>query len=424
MASTPPTPAPVRYHHAAILLHWLLAYLIVYQFALGLRLDGTSGGMKFTAFQLHKSIGITVLLLSLARLALRLTLPRPAEFGQGAQKLAAQMVHWAFYGIMVFAPLSGWIIVSTAKVKLPTMLFGVVPWPHLPLLPAFNRPAVLAHTVLVWSLPALIALHVAAVLYHLHKRDEVPGRMFPASLAGGIGVVGGAALLALSAGLGMAGPLPDLWSRPSAVAASIDTGPTPVIDTSEPAALSEQTEAVTGASDQPDAEKAKFRCDWIIEPGTRIGFIAHYGGEPINGTFRKWSVARIKFCADDLPHASINWNIDLASADTGDASRDENLRGASFLDTTRFAQAKFIANGFKLLGPARYAATGKLSLHGVDRPVRVVFTLVQRGAAATAQGGTSLSRLAFGVGSDEWAATDQIPDAVAVQFTIRAVRAN
>ena len=177
MASTPPKPAPARYHGVAILLHWLLAGLLVYQFALGLRLDAVTGGTKFTAFQLHKSIGITVLLLSLARLALRLTSRRPAEVGDGLQKLAGRLTHWAFYGIMLLAPLSGWIIVSTAKVKLPTMLFGVVPWPHLPLLPAFNQPAVLAHTVLVWSLPAMIALHVAAALYHLRKRDEVPGRM-------------------------------------------------------------------------------------------------------------------------------------------------------------------------------------------------------------------------------------------------------
>jgi len=416
--------SPARYHSVAIVLHWLLAGLLVYQFALGLRLDELKGGDKFVAFQLHKSIGITVLLLSLARLTLRLFVARPAEFGEGAQKLAARLVHWGFYAVMLLGPLTGWIIVSTAKIKLPTMLFGVVPWPHLPLPAAFNQPAELAHAVLVWSLPALVALHIAAVLYHLRKRDEVPGRMFAASLAGGIGVVGGAALLALSVGLGMAGPLPDLWSRPGAVAASIDTGPTPVIGTSESVALPELTEAVTGASDQPDAEKAKFRCDWLIDPGTRIGFIARYGGEPINGAFRRSSAANIKFCADDLPHAAIDWKIDLASVDTGDAERDESLRGASFFNAPEFAQAHYTATGFKLLAPGRYAANGTLSLHGIKRPVRLVFTLVQSGRSATAHGSADLSRLAFGVGSDEWAATDQIPDAVAVQFTIRATRAN
>ena len=420
MASTPSKPSPARYHGAAIVLHWLLAGLLIYQFALGLRLDADTGTAKFTAFQLHKSIGITILLLSLARLALRLTLRRPAEFGQGAQKLAAQVVHWAFYGIMIFAPLSGWIIVSTAKIKAPSMLFGVLAWPHLPLPPAFNQPAVLAHTVLTWSLPALIALHVGAVLYHLRKRDEVPGRMFPAATLVLAGVIAGLAWLGLTAALGLSGPLPDLWSHKASPIAEPSKLPNPLPypapEVPSPNAEPSPTETAPGA-------EVAVSCDWTVQPGSRLGFTARYGGEPINGTFRKWQ-AKIRFCADDLPHASIAATVNLDSAATGDADRDENLRGVSFFDSAQFAQARFSASGFKLLGPGRYVASGNLSLHGVDRPVRVVFTLMQRGAATTAQGSTSLSRLAFGVGSDEWAATDQIPDAVTVQFTIRATRAN
>ena len=63
-------------------------------------------------------------------------------------------------------------------------------------------------------------------------------------------------------------------------------------------------------------------------------------------------------------------------------------------------------------------------MHGVSRPVRLVFNLKLVGDTAEAQGSTTLNRLAFGVGSDEWAATDQIADPVTVQFTIRARRAN
>ena len=420
MASPPPTLNLARYHVAAILLHWLLAGMLVYQFALGLRLDTVTGGAKFTAFQLHKSIGITILLLSIARLALRLALRRPAEFGESAQRLAARLVHWAFYGIMILAPLSGWIIVSTARLKVPTMLFGAVPWPHLPLPAAFNQPADLAHTLLVWSLPALIALHVGAVLYHLRNRDEVPGRMLPASFAGGLSVVGGLALLASAAGFGIAGPLADLWSHPSA--SPVESAPSAEPLTA-PTVHPEATSAAPEPSETAAGAKVAVSCDWTVEPGSRLGFTARYGGEPVNGTFRKWS-ARIKFCADDLPHSSIAATVSLASGATGDADRDENLRGASFFGAAQFAQARFTARGFKPLGPGRFAANGNLSLHGVNRPVRLVFTLVQRGAEATAQGSTTLSRLAFGVGSDEWAATDQIPDAVAVQFTIRARRAN
>ena len=412
------SPAPVRYHAAAMTLHWLLAALLVFQFALGLRLEDTATALKFTAYQFHKSIGITILLLSLARLALRLALPRPAELGQGWQKLAARLTHWAFYGVMLLVPLSGWIIVSTGKVKVPTMLFGLVPWPNLPLPAVFNDPAKLAHTVLAWALPVLIALHVAAVIYHLRQRDAVPGRMFPAALAPALGVLSGVTLLATAAAAGLLGPMPDLWHRAPAPQAIV-----PVII--EPAVYASDATPSDAPSPLPSASAVAavaLSCDWTVEPGSRLGFTARYASDPVPGTFHKWS-AKIRFCEDAPAKAAINATVSLASADTQDPSRDDNLRGASFFDTASFAQARFTANGFKQLAPGRYAASGTLSLHGVSRPVRLVFTLKVTGDTAIAQGSTTLSRLAFGVGSDEWSATDQIPDPVSVQFTIRARRA-
>ncbi len=414
-ANPPLTP---RYHGAAITLHWLLAALLVFQFALGLRLEDVAGPLKFTAFQFHKSIGITILLLSLARLALRLSVPRPAEVGEGWQKLAGRLTHWAFYGVMLLVPLSGWIIVSTAKLKVPTVLFGLATWPNLPLPAGFNDPAKLAHTVLAWALPALIVLHVGAVIYHLRQRDAVPGRMFPAALAPLLGLVSGLTLLALAAALGLVGPMPDLWHRaPAPVAAAAMTGE-PADLTSDAAPTDTPAPVATATADAAVA----LSCDWTVGPGSRLGFTAHYASDPVVGTFHKWS-AKIHFCEDDLAKAAIAATVNLASADTQDATRDESLRGPSFFGTASFAQARFTASGFNRLAPGRYAASGTLSLHGVSRPVRLVFTLKLSGDTATAQGSTTLSRLAFGVGSDEWAATDQIPDSVSVQFTIRAHRA-
>ena len=402
-----------------MVLHWMLAALLVFQFALGLRLDTVAaGGAKYTAYQFHKSIGITILLLSLARLGLRLTLQRPVELGSSVQRLAAKLAHWAFYAVMILAPLSGWIIVSTAKLKVPTLLFDLVPWPNLPLPAGFNEPAALTHTVLGWSLPALIALHVAAVIYHLRQRDAVPARMIPAALPVAAGLASGATLLALGAWLGTGGPIPDLWGeRPTSAVAVSASAPLP-----GPPAPTPSTKSPLPSEPASDAAKA-LSCDWTVQPGSRLGFTTKYSAEPITGTFRTWQ-ARISFCPEDLPHASIAATINLASADTHDASRDENLQGPSFFDAARFTQARFNASGFKLLTPGRYAASGTLSLHGVSRPVKLVFTLKLAGDNAEAQGSTTLDRLTFGVGSDEWAATDQIPGPVTVQFTIRAHRAN
>ena len=60
-----------RYSYTAITLHWLIALLLAFQIALGWALEGNNSPELFARYQLHKSIGITILLLSLARLAIR-----------------------------------------------------------------------------------------------------------------------------------------------------------------------------------------------------------------------------------------------------------------------------------------------------------------------------------------------------------------
>ena len=417
------TPAsPARYHGAAIALHWLVALLLAYQFALGLRLEEeASPAQTFLNYQQHKSIGITILLFSLARLALRLTKPRPAEVGSGLEKLAAKWAHRAFYAIMILGPLSGWAAVSTAKIKFPTVLFGVIPLPHLPLGMSANEPAELVHEVLGWALPVLFLLHLGAVIWHLYQRDPVAERMFPAALKAGTGIGAGLASLGLAGWLGLAAPIPNLWAKTGALAAAPDAVATDsaVVETEDAAAIASETPEASDTA--VPTEDAALSCDWTVASGSRLGFTASYGGEPIRGSFRDWTV-QIKFCEDDPATGSINASIGLASANTADESRDENLRGAQFFDTATFPRARFSAKGFKALGGGRYAADGMLSLRGKSRPVRLSFTLKVTDDKASASGSARLSRLAFGVGTDEWAATDQIADAVTVNFTIAARR--
>jgi cytochrome b561/polyisoprenoid-binding protein YceI len=413
---------PARYHGAAIALHWGIALLLVYQFALGLRLEEKAAPADtFTAFQQHKSIGIAILVLSLARLALRMVKPRPAEIGSNVERTAARLAHWAFYAIMILGPISGWIIASTAKIKVPTVLFGLIPLPHLPVPRATHEPAELAHEVLGWALPVLLALHVAAVVYHMRKADPVAQRMLPVSAPAKTGLLGALAALALAGWLGAAGPIPNLWTSLTAPAKAPDTSDVVLlpsdITTESPV---ETDEPAVAASEEPLASEAAVSCDWTVTGG-RLGFTATYAGEPVNGSFRNWD-AKIVFCEDNPAAASIAANVSLASADTADSTRDENLKGASFFDAGSFPKARFAARGFTPAGPGRYTANGTLSLRGKSRPVRLTFSLKVNGDKASAQGSTRLSRLAFGVGTDEWAATDQIADAVAVNFTIQAKR--
>ncbi|MDB5577552.1 MAG: cytochrome b [Bradyrhizobium sp.] len=182
--------ARTRYSAGAILFHWIIAGLIVLNIWVGWRMGGLKGLAQFNLFQLHKSIGITVLLLSLLRLGWRMVHRAPAFPASmtSLEKRVAVTVHWLLYAFMIILPLTGWVIVSASSLNLPTMLFKTVPWPHLSLvhdLPMTTRKMVedrfaIMHAWLAWSLLASAALHAAAALkHHFWDRDDVLMRMVP-----------------------------------------------------------------------------------------------------------------------------------------------------------------------------------------------------------------------------------------------------
>ena len=415
--------SPARYSAGAILLHWALAALLLFQLALGWRLeDLPKGAAQFTAFQLHKSVGISILLLSLARLGLRLAKPRPAEAeASPAIRWLARTVHTLLYGVMIGGPLTGWIMVSTAKVKLSTMLFGTVPWPHLPLSAGWNGPAKEAHALLAFLLVGLVALHVAGALKHHLQRDDLIGRMMPRAVAGRSALTAGVMLALLGAGAAFAaGWLIPFGGGAASAPAVAATAAAPVAEQTAAASTAASADASEAASEAASQSASAAAVPWTLEPGGRLGFRADYTGSPVDGTFKRWD-ADIVFSPDDLEHSRIKVSVDLASAETADATRDDMLRSDSFFGVAAHPQATFTSTRIRKRGSG-YSAAGTLSLHGVSRPLTVNFDLVLSGERANASGSAQLQRSLFGVGSGEWAGTGEIKDAVAVSFRLKARR--
>lgn len=180
-----------RYSWVAIGLHWLIAVLIIGNIGLAWTFKNTPQGLAwFRLIQLHKSIGITVLLLSVLRLGWRLLNPPPPLPAslKTWEKIASQVVHWGFYLIMLGLPLTGWVMVSASMRNLPTVLYGLFPWPHIGFIhglapgarKAWSHWGETGHGLLAWLAYALIVLHVGAALKHaLVDRDPVLGRMVP-----------------------------------------------------------------------------------------------------------------------------------------------------------------------------------------------------------------------------------------------------
>ncbi|MEN9874468.1 MAG: hypothetical protein RL186_1365 [Pseudomonadota bacterium] len=175
------------YSAVAIALHWLIAAAIILQILGGWQMEELKGPDKFAAFQNHKSLGLTILLLSLLRLGWRLTHKPPAlpPEMKAWEVAAAKATHIGFYVLMIGIPLGGWVIVSTAPYSIATLWWGLFEWPNLPLsdLPfrkALNGLAKTGHGAAAWAVIGLLALHIGAVIKHMFVNDDdVASRMIP-----------------------------------------------------------------------------------------------------------------------------------------------------------------------------------------------------------------------------------------------------
>lgn len=438
-----------RYSRNAMLLHWAIAILLVFNHALGERTEDLERGPElFAVFQLHKSIGITILLLSLWRLWIRLRQPQPPPVEDAPMaKLLSKLVHWGFYAVMIGAPLSGWIIVSTAKVKLPTLLFGVIPWPHLPL-GGLGRDAHEiaedAHGALATLAVLLLALHIIGALRHqFFIKDKIMERMIPVSRAG-LGAVGLAlAMLAGSFALGKTIPLgvasaaaqaaPVAVSQVGEVAEQLDPALIPedhikAEPESEEEAKKDEKPKDAGKPKEPEDPKLAAALpitgpvpNWTVSPGGRLGFDVTVSGEAVKGQFGRWT-GTIAFDPARLAQSSIKATIDLASASSGDAQRDEMLVGGDFFAVAAHPKASFTASDIRSKGGNRYEARGSLAMKGISRPVRLDFTLDINGNTATTRGTARLDRRDYGIGTGQFDGDDTISRNVGVNFAFSAVR--
>jgi cytochrome b561 len=164
-------------------LHWLVVALILVQGGIGLvMVELPKRPSVFAVYNLHKSLGLTLLALALLRLGWRLAHRRPTHLSMPDwQRQASGLVQVLLYMLLFAVPLSGWLFDSSTGLR-PLFWWGLVRMPSLTGGPAPDWRDALGglHEVLFWSLVALAALHAAAALWHhAIKRDEILRRMLP-----------------------------------------------------------------------------------------------------------------------------------------------------------------------------------------------------------------------------------------------------
>lgn len=167
-----------RYHRALVALHWLLAVLLIVALAMGtfaLKAVPNSSPDKISALQGHMLAGGLILLLTLARLVVRLKTahPAPATTGNAWLDRLAPLTHWGLYGLVLLMAGSG--VAMSVLAGLPGIVFGGVG--SLPL--NFDAlPPRAVHGIVAKLLMLAIGLHVVAALYHQFvRRDGLLSRM-------------------------------------------------------------------------------------------------------------------------------------------------------------------------------------------------------------------------------------------------------
>lgn len=172
-----------RYSTVSLILHWLIAVMILTQVLLITAHEATEGQAISREFiQIHKALGLSVLLLTLVRIGWRVAnpaLPLPDRMKRW-EKVLARATHILFYVLLIAMPMTGWAAVSATGRDLSW--FGLFNWPLLPINGGREvfRSIIGIHELVMKGLYVLIALHVVGALKHQFvDRDNVLHRMIP-----------------------------------------------------------------------------------------------------------------------------------------------------------------------------------------------------------------------------------------------------
>ncbi len=170
----------LRYSNVAIILHWSIALLLIYMLFWGESLIKAPGGGTPSSPMLHVSLGLSILILSLARLVWRLINKPPEDVPMPAwQAMSSHIIHWGFYALLILIPLSGMAALDHSIIRHPDYAsltyFNLFPVPHFAL-GWFGS----AHDLLTKVAIGLLILHVLGALKHQFiDKDNLLKRMSP-----------------------------------------------------------------------------------------------------------------------------------------------------------------------------------------------------------------------------------------------------
>ena len=162
------------------LTHWIMAVGILALFVLGLWMVTLNYYSPYytIAPHIHRSVGMLLLFLLVARFAWRLANPKPDESELSPlERTGSRIVHWGFYPLLFALMVSGYLI-STADGR-PIEVFDWFSVPSLVQRKGLEDTAGEIHEILSYVTIAVAAVHAAASLkHHFVDRSSILTRMW------------------------------------------------------------------------------------------------------------------------------------------------------------------------------------------------------------------------------------------------------
>ena len=398
-----------RYTNVAITLHWLIAIAIVGMIFGGWYMgdlpDGAPG--QYFLYQMHKSIGITILLLTVARIIWRVMNrppPLPNEM-KGLEKTASHLVHLGFYGLMIALPLTGWLYSSVSvKLDVPTVLYGIISWPDVPFVEDLKTESAsgavnFIHSKLAWVVLALLGLHVAGAIKHEFSAEEgVLKRMIP-------GLFGKADKPAMP-GRGA------MTAFGSALAVLvIIAGATPVL-------------SMLNGSGKAVSADAAFAPNWTVNAeASSIQFAGTHDDNPYSGTFSNWDAA-IQFDPDNPGTGEVRVTVSTTNVEASQKLYSDSLPSPEWFNTAAFPTASVEILNIEGAGDDSFTSTARLSLKHLTVDTDFPFTLEFEGGTARMTGQAVFQRKALDLGQSSDPNANWVAEDVMVNVLVEATRAD
>ncbi|MDB9801626.1 cytochrome b/b6 domain-containing protein [bacterium] len=356
------------------IFHWLTALLVVSIIPLGILASDAPFetdaqiATKTLLFSMHKTLGVAVFLVALARIAYALTQTKPAPLHpeRRVETLLAEVVHWLLYISLVLVPLTGWVHHSAAAASAPIWIPFANHLPFIPVDPTVSDFFGGLHWLWSKVMVVSILLHFAgAMKHHVIDKDETLRRMWfghNAYTARAQGVHRNSAMIALA-----------IYAAVAGIGASFG--------------ILGQEKTISSPS------LSTVSSEWTVQDGT-IAISVTQLGNVVTGQFDDWTAA-ITFDENATGSVgSVETTINVGTLTLGSVS--DQAMGKDFFDLVTFPIATFTADLVKLEGV--YLAEGTLAIKGARVPVTLPFDLTLDADTATMVGTVSLDRRDFAIG--------------------------